>query len=570
MSGVCIDKLSHECGTTKGLQVFADTETGLVNGWCFSCSKYVKDPYGSPVTIDEVQLPTPKTEEEIQEEIQDVLTYPTVDLPHRKLRAKYLSLFDVKTSLSEVDGVTPTATYFPIHKGGKLSGFYVKTIGENSYQFSIGDVRHGEPFGWDRAKRSGAYKLIITEGREDAVAVESIFDRFGDKEYHPAVISLPNGTNSVDSSLTQIADEVRGLFKEVLICFDMDRAGQDAVEKAVEIFPHAKVATLPEKDVNDCIIKGASKAAYKAMAFNSQAPKSSRIITANHSLHLEARQPTPFGELTWPFPSMNKYMRNIRYGETVYIGGPVKMGKSELVDTMAGHFIKNDKVKVMLIKPEQIHQETYKRLAGKMVDKIFHKPEIPFDYEQYDKAEEMLENKLDIVAVYQFVDWETLKRDIIFSAKDGTKAVFIDPITNLTAGMESGQVNSALSGISRDLSALAKDLNIVIFVTSHLKSPDGNISQDVRQKAYQKGKYIHLGNCAHERGGTIYSNQFTGSRAMMQAGDLLLALEGNKDPDLPDHIQSMRWLTILEDRRFGNTESVPLYFNKSTDTYKEG
>jgi hypothetical protein len=36
MSGVCIDKLSHSCGTRKGLQVFADEETGKVNGWCFS------------------------------------------------------------------------------------------------------------------------------------------------------------------------------------------------------------------------------------------------------------------------------------------------------------------------------------------------------------------------------------------------------------------------------------------------------------------------------------------------------------------------------------------------------
>ena len=118
--GTCIDKIGHSCGTTQGLQVFANEETGKVDGWCFSCGTFVSDPYGKPVSIDEVDLPEPKSEQQIEEEIADVKGYQCVDLPTRKLRSKVLKDWGVKVSLAEEDGKTPTASYYPITKKGKL------------------------------------------------------------------------------------------------------------------------------------------------------------------------------------------------------------------------------------------------------------------------------------------------------------------------------------------------------------------------------------------------------------------------------------------------------------------
>lgn len=566
----CIDKLPHGCGTTRGLQVFADEETGDVNGFCFACSTFVANPYGDPVKVDEIDLPPPKTQEEIEEEIQDVLSYTTVDLKERKLRAEDLEFFGIKVALSEMDGETPTATYFPVTKNGELSGYYVRTLGDKKYQFSIGDVKKGEPLGWSQAKKSGAYKIIITEGGYDMVAVRGIFRRYGNEEYQPAIISLPNGVNSVDSSLGPLARQIKTQFKEVILAFDMDEKGQDAVRKATALLPGAKVATLPEKDANDCVIKGASKAAYTALNFGASLSKNTKIITADHALHVRARTPQPYGSLTWPFPLANKMFRNLHTGKTMYIGAGVKMGKSVLIDTMTGHFIKEDGVRVTLIQPEAgSPEEQYKRIAGQIVGKVFHDPEVGFDYDAYDRAEEILSGKLDLIEAYQYLNWGALKEDIIMSARMGSKVVVLDPLTNLTAGMDSGEANAFLTGLTRDMSALAKEEDIAFIITSHLKAPDGSIAQDTRAKMYREGKYVGLGNCPHERGGSIYSNQFTGSRAMMQACDLMLGLEGNKDPELPEHISSLRWLTVLEDRMFGNTGSIPLFYNENTASYRE-
>jgi twinkle protein len=572
MSSVCIEKLPHktdDCGSSNGLQVFADEETGQVSGFCFSCHTYVDNPYGEPVDIKDLKLPAPKTEKELQAEIAEVDGYPTVDIPSRKLRGKHLAQFGIKVALSEQDGKTPVALYHPIHKGGKVTGYYIKTLGEDSSQWSIGDVKKGEPIGWQEAKRSGAYRLIITEGREDAPAIVSIFDRYGDDKYTPAVIALPNGTNSVESSLTPIAGEIAKLFKDVVLAFDDDKSGHEAVKKAMLILPHALSATLPEKDANECIMKGASKAAHKALAFQAAKPKNSRILTSGPAMAAEARIPTPYGEFTWPYPGLNQALRGMRTKETIYLGSGVKMGKSDIVDEVQAHLIKEHGVKVLSIKPEEPYQETYNGVAGKVIGAEFKDPDIPFDYEKHDEATQIIGDKLHILDLYQHLDLGALKQDIIHAANEGVRAVFLDPITNLTAGMGAGDANALLAGLTRDMAALAMDLDMVMFITAHLKAPNGEIGAETRKKHYNKGEYYQLGTCSHERGGNIYSNQFTGSRSMMQACNLMLGLEGNKDPELPDEILNTRWLTILESRKFSASGSYRLYRNPHTTLYKE-
>jgi len=339
--------------------------------------------------------------------------------------------------------------------------------------------------------------------------------------------------------------------------------------EAMNIFPKALTTTLPEKDPNDCLVKGAGKAAYKALAFSTAQPKNSRVLRVDRDLLKSAREPTPWGTLTWPFPTLNNATRNIRTGETIYIGAGVKMSKSELVNTLGAHFIVEDGVKVFMAKPEEAFKKTIKMVNAKVTGSVFHDPKVEFDYDKYDKGGESLVNKLYLLDLYQHMGWQTLKSDIVYAAGEGCKVVFIDPITNLTSGMNSADANTKLQEIARDLSAMAKDLDIVIFIFCHLKAPEGNISADQRARRYDGGQYVKLGNCPHERGGDVLSNQFAGSRAMMQACNLMIGIEGNKDPELPDEVRNMRYLSILEDREFGNAITVPLYWNQHTQLFKE-
>jgi twinkle protein len=569
MAGSQIDILPHKtdkCNTNSGLKVFV-SEDGRVTGYCFACGTYIPDPYGDGRTADGVVWPAKKTEAQIQAEIAEVETYQTLNVLSRKLKASTLKQFGAYTSLSEQDGVTPTAIYWPVTKNRNKVGYYVKMLSKDIHPYFIGDAKDSDPFGWDEALKSGAYKLIITEGPEDMAAVKQLFDIYGDEKWIPAVISLPKGAGSAKKTITKYIKDIQN-FKEVIFCFDDDEPGQKALADAMVILPTAKSVVLPYKDANECLLQGAGKQAYNALSYRAATPKNTRIVYAE-SLHEAAREPAKWGEYTWPFPKLNDLTRGLRLGETLYGGAGVKMGKGELRNEVAAHLIMNHNAKVFMVSPEESNSKTYKLCAGKLASRRFNDPKIEFDYKAYDKAGEVLKSHLALLNLYQHVGWNSLKEDIKAAADWGAKIHFVDPITNLVGGIGSGEANTELERIAQEGAALAMDLNILIIWFCHLKAPEGQISPDVRDKKYASGHYIGIGNCPHEMGGDIYSTQFAGSRAMMRSCNMMFGLEGNKDPNLPDNIRNRRRIKILEDREFGETGTFDLYWDKNTGRFTE-
>lgn len=565
--GTQVDELPHTCGTRKGLKVFLQ-DTGKIDGYCFRCGVFVEHPYGEPRTSDNLPQKKQKTQEEIDAEIAEVDSYPTVDVPQRKLRASTLNDFGAKVSLSEEDGETPTAIYWPVTKDGKLSGYHVKVLDKSvGNPFNLGDTKSCDLLNWEAAKASGAYRIIITEGPEDMASVARFYELYGDKEFKPAVVSLPHGAASAKKVLTKHLEDLKR-FKEIVLCFDNDEAGRLAVEAARVILPKAKSVILPTKDANEALIAGKGKAAYNALAYNATIPKNTRIILAE-SVHDKAREPPKYGEFTWPFPTLNKALRGLHLRQTAYIGAGVKMGKGDLRNEIIAHLIKTHGAKVFLASPEEPNEESYKRIAGKLESKIFHDPDKEFDYEAFDKAGTLLKDHLALVNVYQNLGWSSLRQDMVEAASWGAKVHFIDPITNLTNGVNSAEANTLLQEIAQEISSLAMDLNIAVLMFCHLKAPEGNISADQRAARYKQERYIGLGNCPHELGGDVLSAQFAGSRAMMRSANLMIGLEGNKDPDLDEDLRNMRRLRVLEDRGFGASIQVPLFWNKDTGRYTE-
>lgn len=567
MAGIQVDSLPHSCGSKKALKVFA-AEDGTLSGYCFACATYERDPYGDGRSVSDLPVRKVKTEAEIAAEIAEVSSYPIVSVPVRKLRDTTLAKFDAHVSMSERDGVTPTAIYWPVTKGGKLTGYHVKVLDKSCPPYNIGDTKDCDLLNWENAKSSGAYRLIITEGPEDMAAVDRIYEMHGDPQYAPAVVSLPHGAASAKKVLSKHAEDIRRLFKEVVLCFDDDTPGQVAVEKAMLALPSAKSAKLPTKDANAALIEGKAKAAYNALAFHAEAPKNTRIVSATE-IHLKAKEPAKFGELSWPWAKMNDDLRGIRLGETIYLGAGTKMGKTTVKNALGAHFIQNDKTKVFMACPEEPNVMTYKLLANQLTGKIFHDPKVPFDEEAFEAAGQILKDKLFMLNLYQHLGWDSLKKDIHVAVNEGATAVFVDPITSLSNGVNPTEANTLLQTFAQELAAMAADQNFAAFIFCHLRAPEGQIAEDKRASFYKKEQYVDLGNCSHEMGGSVYSSQFAGSRAMQRSAHLMLALLGNKDPDLPEEIRNTRELRVLEDRMFGSSGKYQLYYNKNTGRFME-
>ena len=159
-------------------------------------------------------------------------------------------------------------------------------------------------------------------------------------------------------------------------------------------------------------------------------------------------------------------------------------------------------------------------VAGKLVGKFFHDPDKEFDYDAFEKAGAIISDKLILLNLYQTVDWETTKADIRAAVAEGAEAVFLDPLTNYANGLSSADANVLLQKIAQESAAMALDLNIVMFLTCHVRNPDTGTP--------------------HEMGGHVLSNQMAGSRAMARSCHLLLGLEGNRDPELEPEERNMR------------------------------
>lgn len=548
-SGINVGRMPHHCGSRKGLNLY-EQENGNIDGFCFSCKKYEEDPLNGNTMEKAGIARTAKTKEEIEEEINEIDTYPISGLDDRKIGKGTMEYFKCRVALDQERQEKVEMHFYP-YKGVKEGRGYKVRLVEGKRIWSVGSMKDVYPFGWDQAIASGSKRLYITEGEIDAMSLFSvIMQRQAGTQYaqdKPAVVSIPHGAAGADKDLAKIQGEIRKYFKEIILVFDMDEAGRKAVDETLKIFPDAKVANLPQKDVNECVLEGNIKALFNAVVFNAEKPKNTRLVYAEDLFEL-AKTPAKFG-LSWPWKRTTELTRGIRFGETIYIGGPQKFGKSEIVNTIAAHLIKEHGLKVMMAKPEEANAKTVKLLAGKMVGRIFHDPKVEFDVKAFDEACEMMRGKVTMLNLYQQMDWSVLKQDIRAAVAEGAKAVFIDPITTISNGFSAAEANTVLQEMAQEASAMALDLDIVIFLFCHVRNPDGGL--------------------AHERGGKVLTSQFAGSRAMARSCNYLFALEGNKDPELSEEDRNCRQLVLLEDREFGEVGSTNLFWNKLNGEFIE-
>jgi twinkle protein len=525
----CIEKIAHaECGSGDGLQVFE--EEGKYDGYCFACSTYVPNPYGDK-PADYKPAYAGRSPADTERELAEILGYPVVPLPDRQLEQFALDYYGIRIGLSETDGVTPALHYYPYQRAGRVVAYKVRVI-ENKRMWSVGTLRGADFFGWDQALATGAKRLYITEGELDAVA---LYQALKNKSrgtaysaYDPAVVSLPSGAGGAAAFITEHLAEIRSNFKEIVLVFDKDDPGKAATKAVLQVLPQARTVTLPGKDANDCVMQGRSMALCNAVLFKSEVPKNTRLVNAK-TLYVQSKVAPEMG-LSWPWPLLTERTRGIRMGETTYLGAGVKMGKSEVVNTLGAHLMIEHGLPIFMAKPEEANRKTVQMVLGKVAGKFFHDPTKEFDDEAFDDAAKKVGDKLMLLSLYQHLGWDSLRGDIMAAVSQGAKAVFIDPITNLTNGINSGEANTQLQEIAQELAAMAKDLDIVVYIFCHLKAPDSG--------------------SPHERGGSVLSHQFAGSRAMMRSCNLMLGLEGNKDPDLELEQRNLRRLVILEDREF--------------------
>ena len=547
---------SASCKSSDGMAVYAQ-EDGTQDATCFSCGYYDPNPFTGSVNTPDHSSGKSSGQVRSSLTVEQITECPTRSIPSRQIKSETAEFFGVRTILNGLDGQTPVAICFPYYNIYNNIIGYKKRLLEAKIFTSIGNTKTEDIQLFGANKYTGGGKrLYITEGELDCLSLFQILKDLAGSEWKhldPCVVSLPHGAKSASQVLgTEQTRDFLSKFDEVILVFDQDEAGQEAVSAACSFLPpeKTKVAYFSEKDPNAMLMAGKSSELKWAVITRAKSYQP-QGITTSRTLLTEALRPSEEG-LDWPWPKLTELTYGIRSG--IYgIGAGVGIGKTEFFHELIHHHITAKRpVGVFLL--EEAPRRTLQILGGKSLNLPIHRPDVSVDGQALENAIREFNDPRELLFLFDHKgsrDWDTIFSQCKYlAAVHGVRHIIIDPLTAIISHEEN--TDRALHKLMADMAVLTADpYNCTVYYSSHLNEPP----RDRRP---------------HEEGGRVQESHFAGSRAMIRFSNYIIGLERNKqEPDLSK--RNTTTVRILKDRDFGSStgETFEIYYDAETGRYLE-
>lgn len=490
----------EDCGSSDALALYADGHT-----YCFSCGTHTKGTNSAP---SHDTKPGNSTFTPLKGEYSP--------LKQRKLTEETCKKF--RYTIGEFKGkIVQIASYV---KDGQTVGQKLRTASKDFIW--LGGKNPGL-FGMQLWK-SGGKRVTVTEGEIDAMSVSQIQD------HRWPVVSIAHGAAAAKRAIKDNLEWLEG-FEEVILMFDMDEAGEKAAVECSQLLTpgKAKIASLPLKDPNEMLQAGRGPEVITAI-WNAKERLPSGIVNAKE-LWDALEKPIEYG-LSYPWNSLTHLTYGIRLGEVLTLGAGTGLGKTTLFKQIAYHLITKHKEKVGLLFLEEANAMTALSLMSVEAGRPLHVPGTVYPAQDKQKCFDKLFKNGSVFMFDHFgsTDYEEIKTRIRYLAVScGVKYIFLDHVTALTSGNASNDERKEIDAIMTGLSSLVRELNVCLFMISHLSTPEKS---------------------AHEEGARVTIRQFRGSRSIGQWSNFVFALERDQQAaDLTTrHTSTFR---ILKDRYTG-------------------
>ena len=421
-------------------------------------------------------------------------------IPDRALTGAYVKKYGVV-----MDGDTQAYPYF---EDGKVEPVAFKVRGPNKAFRVVGSVREAGLFGQQRYGTGDNQKIIITEGELDAIAASQMFDG------KVPVVSLKGGAAGAGRDFKS-AYQFLDSFKEIILCFDADQAGADAVEKAAEVFAGKlrimKLDPTVGKDAVDYLKAGLTKDFQQLYWKASQYVPEGVLSPDELWERLSADRPDALG--TYPWAKLNAITHGFRPTELITVTAGSGLGKSSVLREVVMHIKNTTDNKIGCLFIEESVERTAEGFMGVDLNTPVHLPtsavsrkddayKESFDRVFGDGQIMVMDASFDTGAT---VDQVVARVRFMAKALD-CKVIVLDHISILISAGQHGDERRALDEIMTKLRTLTQDTGIVLFAVSHLKRPEG------------KG---------HEDGAATSVSQLRGSASIAQLSDFVIGLERN-------------------------------------------
>ena len=513
-----------ECGSSDANAVYTSNTTH-----CFSCG------------VTKNLEATPKKEYEMKEFNPTYITYPD---NIRGIKNPTLEKFTY--------GVNPNlgkhVTYFYDSKGDIVAEKYRGKDKEFGWS---GDSKKAGLFGQQLWKPNKKISITITEGEIDAMSISQL-----QQNKYP-VVSIPSGANGAKREIKKNLEWLLG-FKEVVLCFDNDKAGQAAVEEVAPLFPpkFVRIVHLPLKDANDMIKNNRSFELSTAL-------RDAKHYTPDGILQGQAVLDQLRNEeevISYLFPEFlsntNRMLGGIRMSELMVITAGTGSGKTTMLKQLQYHYFKNSELNQALIHLEEPLRRTAKDLVGISMDVRLHLNSEVDNAEYLARAEELFlatdsegNARLNLYDSFGSMDSEDLYNKIRFMVKGlDCKVIWLDHLSILVSGLgQVGDERRAIDQIMHELKSLTVELDCFI------------------------GLVVHLNNNTQtpfEEGGAITINNLRGSGGIKQLSDSVIAISRNQQAE-EEHDRNTVKVSILKNRFSGETGiSDHIYYNGFTGKFQ--
>lgn len=289
-----------------------------------------------------------------KETVEDIKLYPIVENLQRGITKETCIKFGVRAALSEKDGKTPTAYYFPSYnQKGEVIGYTKQDVTKNKdekwHWSAVGTVAIGNKlFGQNVAEQVNRKhtNFTVTEGQWDCLSVfQAQCDSVKGTKYEghqPFVVSIPLGTKNSVESMLHNKDFVKS-FQSMTIFFDDDEATPLELKKGVMKGKEAREAvaaafiggielwsvqpTNGKKDASDYMQAGLSSELAKLVQFGRKPLVTEKIVKANVLSLEDIVAPREEGIYVESFPNLMEKIHGFRKRELVLVTAPSGVGK---------------------------------------------------------------------------------------------------------------------------------------------------------------------------------------------------------------------------------------------------
>ena len=506
------------------------------HGYCNACGHYQKDDTGVNNYIEEkkpMQTITPRG-------------VSNASIKERRISSNITSKFGVTVSYDKKGQIEKHYyPYYDSNESNRLLGYKERTVATKEFQI-IGTNKGSGLFG-QNANRSGGKYLTICEGEIDALSISEMFD--GKWQ----VVSLKNGASSASRDIKENLEYIES-FDNIVLCFDQDQAGNDAVKAVQDIISvgKLKVCTLPMKDASDMLVNGKVKEFTNAW-WSAESYTPAGIVrgkdTWEHLLKDEN-----LVTVDYPWEGLNKLTYGFRAKELVTITSGSGMGKTSVVKELEAYILDKTDDNLAIIHLEESIERSVKGLMSIEANAPIHIPQYERELSDEDKKA-LWQKSVGDKNVFFYDHFGSMSEDSLlnvirtYAKSYDCKWIVLDHLSIVVSDQDGIlDERKAIDAIMTKLRKIVQETGVGLFLISHLRRPQGK---------------------AHEEGGQVSLSELRGSAAIAQLSDIVIGLERNQQDDDPI-LRNQTTLRVIKNRFSGLTgKACKLQYDADTGRLSE-